>query len=251
MEDNQNITNNTEEYVEAVKTPNNSIKNKKNFKIIIIAIVLVYTVLVSGITIGIDRAVIKHRVEKAFDDAFSGEISDSTYDEDEDKYEDKKVIPVNLNQKFTVGGIVEVTFTKSEWANAVLPSKANKSDGYYTYYEDEEGETYFLLHARIKNISGTEIYSMNSFGKCTLKVNEKYNVSGNIAAESQDGMDIDCPIKPLQESNVIFYISVSDEMYKTYERATLFIDLTNNEEAINTYSGDESDYSSYSISFKK
>ena len=101
-------------------------------KIIIVAI-LIYTVLVSGITVGIDRAVIKHRVEKAFDDAFSGEILDST--NDEDKPEDKKVTPVNLNQKFTVGGIAEVTFTKSEWVNEIVPSKA--SDGeFYSYFKN-------------------------------------------------------------------------------------------------------------------
>lgn len=247
MEDNQNITNSTEERVENVNSQNKkSFKNNKNFKIIIAAI-LVYTVLVSGITVGIDRAVIKHRVEKAFDDAFSGEISDST--NDEDKPEDKKVTPVNLNQKFTVGGIAEVTFTKSEWVNEIMPSKASDDEA-YSYYEDKEGETYFVLHAKIKNLSGTEISSVDSFGKCTLKVNEKYNVSGNIAAESQDGLDFYSSIKPLQESNVIFYISVSDGMYKTYESATLFVDLINNEEAIDTYSYDISDFSSYSISFK-
>lgn len=48
-----------------VKTENRKRKTK-----ILIAIVLAYTILISGITIAIDRSIIKHQVEKSFNDAF-------------------------------------------------------------------------------------------------------------------------------------------------------------------------------------
>lgn len=225
---------------------------KKWIKPLIIAVVaIVYTAVVVVSTVLIDRAILKKRIQEEIVNGITFEIDDSVdVDSESEKVNNGvNVKSAELNKKITVGSMFEITLLKSEWCEEIRPS--NTTDR-YTYYTDEEGQKYFVVRAKIKNVSSKEV-DFENISKCLLKADGKYEISGKAESEEVDGTSFYGNIKPLQEVNAIIYFSVSDEMYNTCSEYEVFLDVANNEEAAGNYSfsWEDGDFDSFCIKFKK
>lgn len=224
-------------------------KKKKIIKIVIIAVIIaVYTALVSFASIELYKKHLEKEIEDSIEDAFSNidfSVDDNTQEKEKDAKKSAK--KVKLNEQFSVENVLDVTLEKCEWLDEILPSKAKESD-WYSSIEDIESEKYFVVRGKITNNAGKEIYLPNN-SKCTLNVNGKYDVEGDLRVEETDGAGFDYNIKPLQTLNVILYISVSDEMYKQFESANVYISLVNSEEGIDKYDTDS--WKTFSLEIKK
>lgn len=243
-------------------------KKKKTGKIILIIIaVLIYTAVVATSTVFIDRAIIENETqtterERKSDESEDEETSDksnasadNTLDnEDSDEGADNgsegtyKEGNVNLNEKLIVGSMYEITFLESEWCEEIYPS----SEDAYSYYPDKDGEKYFVVRAKVKNISSKEV-DFQYDSACVVKADGKYEVNGTAETENSDGTAFYGNIKPLQEGNVVIYFSVSDEMYSTCSSFEVTLKVVNNETAAEeySYSWEESDCNTYKIKFTK
>ena len=226
--------------------------SKKPIKIVVaIVLAIVYTAVVVVSTVLIDRAILKKRIQEEIVNGITFEIDDSV---DVDSGSGNTEKPVNaksveLNKKFTVGSMFEITLLKSEWSEEIRPSNTS---GVYSYYENKDSEKYFVIRAKIKNVSAQEI-DFQYTSECKLKVDGKYEISGTAESEEVDGTSFYGNIKPLQEVNAIIYFSVSDEMYNTCSEYEVFLDVANNEEAAGNYSfgWEDGDFDSFCIKFKK
>lgn len=241
-------------------------KPKKKFNpIVLVALILAYTIIVSGSTVLIyqnffegkestsasekEEKSSKKSKNKTKSDKDDDNDTDDDYEDSDDDFEGKisggKTGTVNLNEKFTVDEMFEVTLLDAEWLDEVKPS--DTSD-YYSYCEDKEDETYFVVHAKIKNISGIEIDpDYNIY--CSLNVNGKYSVDGNVAVEGNEHTNFYGTLKPLQEGTAVFYISVSDEMCDVCESAEMTMKFVNNEDAVDTYSREDENYDTFTFNF--
>lgn len=165
-------------------------------------------------------------------------------DKSEDKKKKNKVTEVSVNQKFIVDNMFEVTLTGYEWCEEIFPSDTAYA---YSYFKDITGEKYLAVKAKVKNIAGQEI-NLSTNTLCRLLVNNKYTIVGNASVENSEHTDFDDHIKSLQESEAVFFFSVTDEMYNTFSEADITLSFVNNEDALNgEYSEDE--YDSFSLSF--
>lgn len=219
--------------------------------LIITVVVIVYTAVVVISTVLIDREIIKKRIQEEIVNNLTFEIGGSVdVDSESEKVNNGvNVKSAELNKKITVGSMFEITLLKSEWCEEIRPS--NTTDR-YTYYTDEEGQKYFVIRAKIKNVSSKEV-DFENISKCLLKADGKYEISGKAESEKTDGTSFYGTIKPLQEVNAVIYFSVSDEMYNTCSNYEVFLDVVNNEDAADQYdfNRENDDYDSFKIMFKK
>lgn len=226
---------------------------KRNKLIIVVAVVLVYTTLVSLISIGAYKSYIKKEIEESIAAAFSSDdtvMDSSSGDAEKDNKKKEKVSEkISVGQSVTVDGMFEIKIEKSEWKEDIKPSNTS---GRYFPIEEVEGEKYFIVWAEVKNISSVEIdlYNGHDNGKCSAFINGKYNLEGKVETEETDGTGFYGTIKPLQKARVAFYVSVPDEMYDSFETAEVYISLVNNESAIDNFSATEGDYDTFALSFK-
>lgn len=131
-----------------------------------------------------------------------------------------------LNTPFTCDGIFEMTVTSAEWTDEIYPS--NTSGG-YSYYQDKNGESFFVLKGTIKNISG-DLIDVQFCSYSEMLFNGTYKYSPEWTAESQEGDDFyGYQINPLQSSNFVIYASVPDEVKENFQSCKVsfgFSDLT-------------------------
>ena len=145
---------------------------------------------------------------------------------------DLKGIPLALNETITVGNTMEVVFDSCEWTEKILPSDTS---GAYSYLDDEEGEKYFVVKGKIKNLTGEDLDISYRGQSASLLINDTYKADVNAEAEDGDGKGFYSNIKPLQTLNVIFYASVSDELQSISEKVEMKLKLVNNADYINEY----------------
>lgn len=155
-------------------------------------------------------------------------------------------VSVSLNQKCTVDGAFEITLNSAEWADTVLPSNTS---GKYYYYNDVEGETYFVVRGTAKNISGYDVdLEYNAY--CNISVNNEDAIKGAVAVESSGNNDFYGTTKPSEEVNIVFYFSVPDDQYNAYGKADVSFGIINNADAFGTNSNNQYDYDNFIIRFK-
>ncbi|NLY37184.1 MAG: hypothetical protein GX046_08120 [Tissierellia bacterium] len=154
---------------------------------------------------------------------------------------------LELNETVEIGELMEITLTNSEWVESIIPSNTS---GFYTYYEDEEGEKFFVIHGILKNIGSKDI-NIQWMNKSEITINEKYNFSANMELESNDGTDFYASAKPLQTLNLIIYASISDEAYEIYESIDVNMKILSEEENINSFYDDNYKHETLKIRFVK
>ena len=179
----------------------------------------------------------------------SNKIKDSTKDDKKDtekkseKGADKSAKTIELNKTVTIGDVMELTLESSEWVDEIKPSNAS-----YSYYEDKEGEKYFVVRGKAKNLAGEDL-NIGYVNESEITINGKYKATVEIDAEQSDGTSFYGAIKPLQTLNIIAYASVSDDVYNICENTNLTLNILSDSEYIKEFYGKESPHETYSIEF--
>ena len=239
---------------QSANTNNPVSKNKKKW--IICAAILAYSLIIVGVTIKIDRVVLAKQFEKSWQEAFGefeetedtgndffGITNNTNSEENKPKIEEK---PIAFNQTVTIGDVMELTLESSEWADEIKPS--NTSGG-YSYYDDKEGEKYFVVRGKVKNIAGEDL-DISYINESQILINDKYKAYVRMEAEESDGSSFYGDIKPLQTLNIIAYASVSDELFDSCEHIKLTLNMLSDSSKMGYFYDETYPHETYTIEFK-
>lgn len=118
---------------------------------------------------------------------------------------------INLGDEIKLD-FAEITVDDCATVDAIYPSDTSS---FYSYYEDQDGETYFYLKGTIKNI-GSSGYSIENM-VTELKFDDKYSYNANVIAD-QGGSDFyDDYLEPFQSATFYIYSSVPDELINSFK----------------------------------
>ena len=122
----------------------------------------------------------------------------------------------------SVGDIITQDFAtmsldKVSWSDEIKPSDIS---GVYSYYSDQEGESYFWLSGTIKNLSGDSFSIENMAAEFIF--DDKYTYSGIIIADD-GGNDFYFTdyVQPLGSVKYYIYYSIPDELKNSYSSCVL------------------------------
>jgi len=136
---------------------------------------------------------------------------------------------IKLDQSFKVADCMEFTFTDSEWADTVTPSK---TEGQYRYLTDTEGEKYFVIRGKISNLSDEELNMKYIVPEVELVINNEYTYVGQVIAEDKNGdipmfVNMGTYVSPQSEQNIIVIVSVMDEAFDSAKNAKIKMNMLN------------------------
>ena len=212
--------------------------------------ILIYTIIVASITVKIDRKIIANNIQKSFQEAFNIDSNSSNKIENkvgkEDKKPKKEAEKLNIGQTITIGDVMELTLESSEWTDEIKPS--NTSD-FYTYYEDKEGEKYFVIKGKVKNIAGEDL-DLDYVNQSKIIVNDTYKADVRFEAEESDGTSFYADVKPLQTLNFVAYASLSDEAYNICEKIRCDLDIVNDSTHMKEFFSNNTPHDSFYIEFE-
>ena len=212
--------------------------------------ILIYTTIVASITVKIDRKIIANNIQKSFQEVFNIDDSYANKIENkvgkENKKPKKEAKKLALNETITIGDVMELTLESSEWVDEIKPS--NTSD-FYSYYEDKEGEKYFVIKGKIKNIAGEDL-DLDYINQSKIIVNDTYKADVRIEAEEGDGTSFYADVKPLQTLNLVAYASLSDEAYNICKDIRCELDIVNDSAHINKFFSNNTPHDSFYIEFE-
>lgn len=155
--------------------------------------------------------------------------------ENEDEINSKVVTKtVNLNETFKVGELMEITLKEAEWTEEIMPSNTK---GYYSYYEDKDGEKYFVIYGELKNF-GSDALDTKWINESKLLINENYGFNVSMELEDNEGNNFYGVAKPLQTLKLIIYSSVSDEAYEIWETIDLEMKILSDDKYIDGFFDD-------------
>ena len=159
---------------------------------------------------------------------FSVTNSDFVEEEEEEAEAPSGALELAYGETTVIDKLIEITPEEIYFVEGdLLPSN---TDGYYSYIEDKEDETYIVITGTVKNLCGEDIdiefYTNNSF-----VVNGSYKYTGTLTAEGDGNDDFyGYEIRPLKTAKFVYYVSVPDELIDMYEYSELeitFDDLLN------------------------
>ena len=191
--------------------------------------------------------------EDATNAAFSQSGGDLPNDVSSDNTEEIETPPpavsqydnIQLNQPFSVGDIMEITLNSHEWNDQVLPSDTT---GGYTFFEGEDGETYFIVHGTLKSPAGSS-FDIDNCSEATITINDKYTFNARMKLEANDHTGFNASVKPLQTLNLVIFSSISDEVMAIAESVQVSFDIVTEEEALKYYYDDKYPHENYTITF--
>ena len=158
---------------------------------------------------------------------------------------DASPIAIQLNTPVSVGEIMDITITGAEWCDSVVPSDTS---GGYSYYEDKDGETYFVVRGTITSYASTA-FDIQWNSESGILINDKYSFSATMEFEDVDGQGFGDSIKPLQTCNFIIRASVSDEAYNISESVQVTFSLPDNEEQLEYFYDEDHSNAAYTVTF--
>ncbi len=154
-------------------------------------------------------------------------------------------VAIQLNTPVSVGEVMDITITGAEWCDSVVPSDTS---GAYSYYEDKDGETYFVVRGTITSYASTA-FDIQWNSESGILINDKYSFSAAMEFEDVDGQGFGDSIKPLQTCNFIIRSSVSDEAYNISESVQVSFSLPDNEEQLEYFYDEDHSNANYTITF--
>ena len=128
---------------------------------------------------------------------------------------------ITLGKEYTDNSTMNVKFEKVFFTNRLDPSR---TDGYYSYYEAENGKKYLVTKLRVKNLKGSSLSDEDVTGiKCVY--DGKYNYDGFICTEAEDGSDLDVytSIEPLDTRTMYYLIEVPEEVEKGSSELEIYL----------------------------
>lgn len=156
-------------------------------------------------------------------------------------------ILLKTNEPVTIGSLMELTLSESEWVEAIKPSNTS---GAYSYYEDTTGEKYFLIHGTLKNI-GSETLDIQYMNESEVLINGTYRFPALMELESNDGTDFYGSAKPLQTLNLFIYASVSDEAYEICDTIEVTMKILSDSQYVNNFFDVDYPHETFKINFTK
>ncbi|MBO5047539.1 MAG: hypothetical protein J6D19_03910 [Clostridia bacterium] len=162
-----------------------------------------------------------------FQQNYNSHSDETTLQENLNKVEDTTIPPqttVEPTIDFTVvryGDIIKTNFIEMSINKVSTAQELKPSDtsGAYSYYPDEENETYFFLTGNIKNI-GTDSYSVEEMN-VQFTFDGKYNYQGFIAADDGGHNFYGDRVKPFGTVKYYMYASIPDELIRSYSTCTI------------------------------
>lgn len=122
---------------------------------------------------------------------------------------------INVGETFTIPDMFEVTLGSAEWTTIVEPSDTSN---FYTYHDEQEGKSYYVIHGTLKNI-GTETFRLGGgvtvHLSASMKMNGKYDIDANV--EVDDGSSFASDIEPLISKPLLIVASASNEIKDAFE----------------------------------
>ncbi len=140
---------------------------------------------------------------------------------------------------------MEFTVESSEWLEEIKPSNVS---GVYSYYEDKDGEKYFVVRGKIKNLAGENL-DIEYANESEILINDTYKANMNIESEEADGTSFYGTIKPLQTLSFVAYASVSDEVYSICEKTKVTFNLLSDASKVSFFYDDSNPHETYTIEF--
>lgn len=171
-------------------------------------------------------------------------IADNSNNSQETKEE--TTTNINFNETVSIGDMCEITFENAEWVDSLLPSNTL---GVYSYYEDEEGETYCVIHGKLTNLA-TEDLDVQWITEAKVIVNDKYKYDATFVLESNDGSDFYGNAKPLQTLNLVVYSSITDEAKNMVENLKLEFSMLSNSENVRNFYSEDMPHENYSLNIQ-
>jgi hypothetical protein len=138
---------------------------------------------------------------------------------------------ISFNETVTVDDVIEFSITSWEILDEIKPSNP---DSVYTYIGDESGEKYIVLRGAFTNLN-SEDYGVDYIIIPEITVNGNYEFSGSAKAEELDGSEFAYSTLPLEENNLILYISVSDNVAYAFEKGEVTLYVVNDPEKAGNY----------------
>ena len=137
----------------------------------------------------------------------------------------------------------EIVLSSVEWVDEIYPPDVS---GYYSYYENEEGKTYIVMHGTYKNLwtDKTEPHWATS---AKFVFNDKYKIDAQIEVANDGRMSTVYPIDPVESSEIYVWASVSDEMKGSMTSAKLVWEIPRDN--FNTHYRSSDPHDTYEIAF--
>lgn len=122
-------------------------------------------------------------------------------------YESKKQT-INMGQEYTDNETLSITFEKAYFTNVVEPPR---TDGYYRYYEAENGKKYLVTKFEVKNLKGSALDIENITGIKAV-YDGKYKYDGFVCVEEDEGSSLTnyADIDPLNTAVGYYLIEVPE-----------------------------------------
>lgn len=154
--------------------------------------------------------------------------------------------PAAVAGQYSIGDTINEEFMEMTIDGVVEEQEVEPSDtsGAYTYYSDQEDETYVIVYGTLKNLAGNDL-ELSGGTSIEFCFDDKYNYYGWIEVEENDGTGFDSWLKPLASRNYVLYASVPDELIDMYTSCTISFKCSENMEWSYDY-----EYS-YDIVFEK
>lgn len=138
----------------------------------------------------------------------------------------------------------EFTLSKAKLQDEIYPPNTS---GFYSYYEDEKGSTYYVVTGTFKNL-GSEFADIQFGTDAQFVINDKYTIAATVTGSEKDGADFfSYQPNPLETVKVTIFTSISDEMADELKTARLEWRFT---DQLNAYYRDDLCTQTYVIDLK-
>lgn len=189
---------------------------KKYWKYILL--VLIYTVLVSFISISAYKSYLGNKINKTFEETFNT-ISDSFNNKENSSIENKDISnqiistkPISLNETLTTQDW-EITLIGTEFSQDVIPPTP---DTFYSHYQVKDTtNTYLVVKLDMKNISTISLHADDNISLKAI-YDGKYEYTGFSTLLAQDNSDFDytniTSIAPLTKRTLYYLIEMPKDI---------------------------------------
>ena len=206
-------------------------KNKRNIIIVVVASVILYTTLVSWISITAYKSHLKNELTDTFKEVFSG-LTDTSSNAsekttDKQKEEEKKSTEIVLNQTFKTENW-EITFNNVTVTDSFEYQQKSLWDNSLNTYSNstESGEIFVLMEGTLKNIGATSKEFNNWDNSFELLCDNNYSYT-LLIAENPRTSSYYIILQPLYSTNIQIYTKLPREALNDNAQFNFVIDGEN------------------------
>lgn len=142
-----------------------------------------------------------------------------------EKKAEPKVQEVAVGEEFSVKDRYDLTLSSAEWRDEIGVATDSIT---WTIAENEDGSSYFVINATVKNMSAQESSVMYGL-EAKLEINDKYKLDSDLVLVEPDGSGFGYELGPLESRNLLIYASVSDEIKAEFKKAQLSLSVMDEE----------------------